>query len=273
MASPANFRNGTDLLEAGRVHEFEMSDVSIVGEGHVAGLHERHTQNGAGRVGTFNDSQESGNVDFSKRPAVISMKNVHKTYLLGVDGVPALRGVTLDVKVGEFVVILGKSGGGKTSMLNIFGTIDKPTKGDVTICGKRISSKTTDTDIARLRLRHLGFVFQQFNLISSMTAVENVSLPMILHGSLNSEQIKAKAVDLLTRVGLGHRPDHLPSQMSGGEQQRTTIARAIANNPDILLLDEPTGDLDSKNTHIVLQMLIDLNRNEGITCIMVTHGK
>jgi len=202
---------------------------------------------------------------------IVVVNNVHKTYLLGVEGVPALRGVSLKIKRGEFIVILGKSGGGKTSLLNIIGTIDKPTKGELFICGKRITNKTTDAEFAMLRLRKIGFVFQTFNLISSMTAQENVELPMILDGRLEASVRKERAKKLLTRVGIGARTDHLPSQLSGGEQQRVTIARSISNSPEILLLDEPTGDLDTKNSHIVLQMLMDLNRKHGITCVMVTH--
>jgi len=202
---------------------------------------------------------------------IIRLRNIHKTYLLGLEGVPALRGVSVTIHRGEFIVILGKSGGGKTSMLNIIGTIDKPTKGDIYISGKRISSKTTDTEVANLRLRKIGFCFQTFNLIGSMTAVENVELPMILHGTLSSSQIRERAMKLLTHVGLGDRAGHLPSQLSGGEQQRVTISRAIANNPDVLLLDEPTGDLDTKNSNVIMDLLLKLNREQNITLVFVTH--
>jgi putative ABC transport system ATP-binding protein len=177
---------------------------------------------------------------------IVSVKNVHKTYLLGVEGVPALRGVSLDIKRGEFLVILGKSGSGKTSLLNLLGTIDKPTKGDLVLCGTTVNSKTTDDGLAYLRLKNIGFVFQSFNLISSMTAVENVELPMVLDGSWTREQIHSRAVRLLERVGMGKRLDHVPSQLSGGEQQRVTIARAVANQPDILLLDEPVRKFSLK---------------------------
>jgi putative ABC transport system ATP-binding protein len=202
---------------------------------------------------------------------IIRAVNVHKTYLLGLDGVPALRGVNVSIARGEFVVILGKSGGGKTSMLNIMGTIDRPSKGELYIAQRRITSATSDDEFSKLRLRHLGFVFQQFNLISTMTALENVALPMVLDGRLNRDDIDKRAQFLLDKVGIGRRSSHLPSQLSGGEQQRVTIARAISNCPDILLLDEPTGDLDTKNSHIILSLLVELNRREGITCIMVTH--
>jgi putative ABC transport system ATP-binding protein len=210
---------------------------------------------------------------WSREEDIVVVSNVHKTYLLGVEGVPALRGVSLRIRKGEFVVILGKSGGGKTSLLNIIGTIDKPTKGELSICKKRITAKTTDEEFATLRLRKIGFVFQTFNLISTMSAIENVSLPMVLDGRRSRDEIKKRAMELLNRVGISARATHLPSQLSGGEQQRVTIARAVANNPEILLLDEPTGDLDTKNSHIILKLLLDLNRKENITCVMVTHDQ
>ena len=202
---------------------------------------------------------------------VIKIVNVHKTYLLGIEGVPALRGVNLTVQDGEFITILGTSGGGKTTLLNIIGTIDKPSKGDVYICGLRIKFSTADTLLASIRLNKLGFVFQTFNLIGSLTALENVELPMQLQGKLSREEIRQRARQLLQDVGLGERMDHFPNQLSGGEQQRVTIARSIANKPKILLLDEPTGDLDTRSTDIVMKILIDLNMREKITMIMVTH--
>ena len=209
----------------------------------------------------------------STSEVVVSAVNLHKTYLLGIEGVPALRGVTVSVHRGEFVMILGTSGGGKTSLLNLFGTIDKPTKGDLTICGQRITAATTDDQFARLRLTKIGFVFQTFNLIPSMSALENVALPMVLEGRLSRAEIHERATALLTRVGLAARVDHVPSQLSGGEQQRVTIARAIANKPEVLLLDEPTGDLDTINGTIILGLLMQLNRHERMTCIMVTHDQ
>lgn len=217
------------------------------------------------------DIKKTATADDDTTNTIIRVKNVHKTYLLGLDGVPALRGVSLNVKRGEFIVILGKSGGGKTSLLNILGTIDKPSKGELYIANKRITSETTDDEFASLRLHNIGFVFQQFNLISSMSAVENVSLPMVLDGTRSKSEIEARARMLLDKVGIGSRSSHVPSQLSGGEQQRVTIARAISNSPDILLLDEPTGDLDTKNSHLIMQLLLDLNRREGVTMIMVTH--
>jgi len=158
-------------------------------------------------------------------------------------------------------------------MLNIIGTIDKPSKGDVYICGLRIKYSTKDELLASIRLNKLGFVFQTFNLISSLSALENVELPMQLRGKLSRDEIRKRATQLLTEVGLSDRLGHFPNMLSGGEQQRVTIARSIANNPSILLLDEPTGDLDTKSTDIIMKILVDLNVKHRITMIMVTHDQ
>ena len=163
----------------------------------------------------YEDSSE-GEIDESSRE-VVKIVNVHKTYLLGIEGVPALRGVNLTIQEGEFITILGTSGGGKTTLLNIIGTIDKPSKGDVYICGLRIKFSTADTLLASIRLNKLGFVFQTFNLIGSLTALENVELPMQLQGKLSREEIRNRARQLLQDVGLEQRMDHFPNQLSGGE--------------------------------------------------------
>jgi len=141
------------------------------------------------------------------------------------------------------------------------------------ICGQKIRDSTTDEEFANLRLNKIGFIFQTFNLIASMTALENVSLPMTLTGRMSASQIRVRANKLLNDVGMGPRIGHLPSQLSGGEQQRVTIARGLANNPDLLLLDEPTGDLDTKNSNIIMNELIRLNREQNITMVMVTHDR
>mmetsp|Transcript_28337 Transcript_28337/g.91788 ORF Transcript_28337/g.91788 Transcript_28337/m.91788 type:complete len:380 (+) Transcript_28337:8-1147(+) len=206
------------------------------------------------------------------KDAVLRIRNIHKTYLLGIEGVPALRGVSLNVRRGEIVMVLGKSGCGKTSLLNVCGTIDRPTRGDIMLCHERVTSETADAALAALRLRHISFVFQTFNLLPTMTAIENVELPMVLLGKLSAAERRARARELLTRVGMGHRLDHVPAQLSGGEQQRVTIARSLANRPELLLLDEPTGDLDTRNTLEVMELLLKINQEEGITMIMVTHN-
>ena len=202
---------------------------------------------------------------------VISCENIHKTYLLGVEGVAALRGISVDVYRGELLIIYGTSGGGKSTLLNVLGTIDTPTKGNLAVMNSRITDQTEDALMARLRCKKVGFVFQSFNLLGTMTAEENVALPMIIAGELTGSEITERARQLLTEVGLGHRLNSLASQLSGGEQQRVTIARAMANNPEVLLMDEPTGDLDTKNTELVMNILLSLNRSRQLTMVMVTH--
>ena len=215
------------------------------------------------------NSSENKNEENSKE--AISLRNIHKTYLIGIEGIPALRGVSLKVQKGEFLTIFGTSGGGKTTMLNIIGTIDTPSRGDIKIFDKLIKSNTSDKELSNIRLNNIAFVFQSFNLFQNLNVLENVELPMKIKGELTSKQIKDRAMSLIEKVGLKNRINHFPNQLSGGEQQRVTIARALVNNPDILLLDEPTGDLDTKNADIVMSLLIELNLIQGITMIMVTH--
>lgn len=212
-----------------------------------------------------------GNTKELDPETIIRLENLQKTYLLGIEGVPALRGITLEVKKGEFLIIYGTSGGGKTSLLNIIGTIDKATKGNIFIGTQQIREHTRDSEMANIRLKKIGFVFQTFNLLGTMTALENVEMPMILLGKLGALARRKRAKELLKLVGMGERMHHKPAQLSGGEQQRVTIARAIANNPEIMILDEPTGDLDTKNSRIVMNLLRQLNREHKITMVMVTH--
>ena len=202
---------------------------------------------------------------------VIVLRNIHKTYLIGIEGVPALRGVSLKVKKGEFVTIFGTSGGGKTTMLNIIGTIDTPSRGDVKIFDKLIKSDTPDKELSDIRLNNISFVFQSFNLFQNLNVLENIEMPMKIKGQLSYKKIHERALNLIEKVGLTNRIHHFPNQLSGGEQQRVTIARALVNSPNILLLDEPTGDLDTKNADIVMSLLLELNLLHGITMIMVTH--
>ena len=193
--------------------------------------------------------------------------------------VEALKSISLDsqsgfysIREGEFVIIRGPSGGGKTTLLNIIGAIDKASSGSIELFGHTVDASSGDAELSRLRLEQIGFVFQTFNLIATMTAEENVSLPMILLGKLKAKERKVKARSLLAQVGLQDRNGHLPSELSGGEQQRVAIARALANNPKILLLDEPTGDLDTRSTVEVMNLLLRINQETKTTCLMVTHN-
>ncbi|KAI9099412.1 abc transporter [Phlyctochytrium arcticum] len=212
---------------------------------------------------------------------VVIIKHLSKTYSIPgtSESVKALHDIHLSedsefypIRRGEFVILRGPSGGGKTTLLNILGTIDNATSGTVEILGEEISEISSDTYLSDLRLRRIGFVFQTFNLLATMSAFENVELPMTIRGKMSRLQIKAKAMQLLETVGLQDRVAHLPSELSGGEQQRVTIARALSNDPDILLLDEPTGDLDTANTIDIMNLLLGINREKKTTCIMVTHN-
>lgn len=213
-------------------------------------------------------------------PPVVSVVNLQKDFVLpGGEVVTALKGVNLNeedgfpsIRQGEFVMIRGPSGGGKTTLLNILGTIDTPSGGEVHMFGKKVEKDSTDKYLADLRLKKIGFVFQTFNLIATMSAFENVELPMTVLGKLSNKAIRARALELLDMVGLEDRYGHLPSELSGGEQQRVTIARALSNDPDILLLDEPTGDLDTRNTVEIMDLVLKINQERGRTVIMVTHN-
>ncbi|MGB9671835.1 MAG: ABC transporter ATP-binding protein [Candidatus Bathyarchaeales archaeon] len=201
---------------------------------------------------------------------MVETVNLRKTYLLGKVPVEALRGVNLKVEEGEFLAVLGPSGSGKSTLLNLIGALDKPTDGTVLIDGVDIS-KLNDNQLADLR-RRIGFVFQFFNLIPRLTARQNVELPMAIAGLSRDERIK-RAEELLEIVGLRGRMNHKPTELSGGEQQRVAIARALANNPAFLLMDEPTGNIDSKNAMEIIQLVKGLNASKGVTTIMVTHDQ
>jgi ABC-type lipoprotein export system ATPase subunit len=201
---------------------------------------------------------------------IIKVDGVHKSYLMGKEAVSALRGVSLDVARGEMVCLMGPSGSGKTTLLNIVGGLDEPGRGHVTIAGRDIVSMREE-QLARLRLEKIGFVFQTFNLLSNFTALENVEAPMVLLGHLGRKERRARALALLAAVGLADRVDHYPTELSGGQQQRVAVARALANDPEILIGDEMTGDLDSKTGFEIMQLVRDLNQREGKTVVFVTH--
>ena len=200
---------------------------------------------------------------------VIRLENIFKTYDLGEIQVQALRGVSLDVYEGEFVAVMGPSGSGKSTIMNILGCLDRPTKGRYFLDGVDVSGMTK-TELARIRNRKLGFVFQQFNLLSRTSALENVELPTVYAGISPEERTK-RAMEALTRVGLADRAGHHPSQLSGGQQQRVAIARGLVNSPSILLADEPTGNLDSRTSVEIMEILQTLNNEQGLTIVLVTH--
>jgi len=206
----------------------------------------------------------------TKTTPVVEAINVKKTYMLGKVPVEALRGVNLKVEAGDFVSILGPSGSGKSTMLNLIGALDKPTSGTLLIDGADIS-KLNDNQLAEIRLK-IGFVFQFFNLIPRLTARDNVELAMSIANNSKNERRK-RAIDLLKTVGLGDRINHKPAELSGGQQQRVAIARALANNPKFLLLDEPTGNVDSKTASEVLDLIEKLNEENHVSIIMVTHDQ
>jgi len=199
---------------------------------------------------------------------IVEAVNLKKTYMLGKIPVEALRGVNLKVENGDFLSILGPSGSGKSTLLHLIGALDKPTEGKVFIEGVDVST-LNDNQLADLR-RKIGFVFQFFNLIPRFTARENVELPMAINGLSKGERRK-RSEELLENVGLKDRMNHKPTELSGGEQQRVAIARALANNPSFLLMDEPTGNIDSKAADDILKLVKRLNEGKGITTIMVTH--
>jgi putative ABC transport system ATP-binding protein len=200
---------------------------------------------------------------------MIRVKDVTKVYQVGGEEVHALRGVKLNVNGGDFVAIQGPSGSGKSTLLHIIGCIDRPTSGKVHLDELEVTS-LSDRRLTKIRLKKIGFIFQQFYLIPTLNASENITLPMKEAGVRRGERIK-RSKGLLEKLDILNRATHYPSQLSGGEQQRVAIARALANNPRLLLADEPTGELDSKNSQKIVDILKSLNRDEGITIVMVSH--
>lgn len=209
-----------------------------------------------------------GSVTHNHPGSLISMRNIWKTYQMGTQQLHALKGVSFEVKKGEYVAIIGPSGSGKSTLMNLIGCLDSPTKGQYWINGNLVSAMTDD-ELATIRNKEIGFVFQTFNLLSRATALHNVELPLIYAG-LRSTERHEKATAALTSVELGDRVSHRPNELSGGQRQRVAIARALVNHPSILLADEPTGALDTK-TSIEIMALFEKLHAEGNTIILVTH--
>jgi len=200
---------------------------------------------------------------------IIKLREVWKIYDLGKVKVEAVRGITLDVHKKDFIAIMGPSGSGKSTLMNLIGCLDVPTRGKILLKGKDIT-KLSESSLANIRGRVIGFIFQSYNLLASLTAIENVEIPMIFQGVPRHER-KRRAERLLEQVGLSHRKHHFPKELSGGEQQRIAIARALANNPEVLIADEPTGNLDTKSGREVMKVLKKLNEDRGMTILLVTH--
>jgi len=200
---------------------------------------------------------------------LIEIRDMYKIYAQGEEPVHALDGVSMTVDEGEFVAIMGASGSGKSTMLNILGCLDTPTKGSYLLDGIEVARRTP-SELAHIRNQKLGFVFQNFNLLPRTSAIEQVELPDLYMGRLTRRQRRRRALELLQRVGLGGRGTHTPAQLSGGQQQRVAIARALMNNPPVLFADEPTGNLDTKSSVDIMRLFTELSE-EGITIVMVTH--
>ena len=201
--------------------------------------------------------------------SVIDLKDIQKSYRIGDSEFAILKGIDLDIELGEFIALMGPSGSGKSTLMNIVGCLDRPSGGQFILLGQDIS-RTSDEELARIRREELGFIFQTFNLIGRISVLKNVEVPMMLSG-VARERRRSRALELLEAVGMAHRSDFSPSNISGGERQRVAIARALANDPKIIIADEPTGNLDLKNSDEVMKILSNLNR-DGRTIIMVTHN-
>lgn len=203
------------------------------------------------------------------KSVVLQLKNVWKLYAMGEVPVKALRGLNLEINAGEFVALMGPSGSGKSTLMHLLGALDQPSEGEVRFENEEIS-RLDENQLAELRGRKVGFIFQTFNLVPTLTALENVELPMVFQNVSRANR-RSRAQTLLEKVSLGERLHHQPSQLSGGEQQRVAIARALANDPEVILADEPTGNLDTESGEKILRLLKDLNA-EGKTIVLVTHN-
>ena len=202
---------------------------------------------------------------------VLNVQDVEKIYVGGRGGVAALRGVSFTAEVGDFIALMGPSGCGKSTLLHILGGIDRPTRGNIELNGVQLTN-LSEEEMTGVRRKEIGFVFQFFNLLPTLTVIENVALPLMLD-STSERQANSQAKDLLTRVGLEERASHYPAELSGGEMQRTAVARALITSPKLLLADEPTGNLDSENGKQVMQLLAEINREMKLTIVLATHSE
>jgi len=208
---------------------------------------------------------------FQSAPLLIQARGLSKTYLRGQEQVEALRGIDLEIAAGEFVVIMGPSGCGKSTLLHLTGGIDRPTRGSLSVAGVALEAAGEDA-LTRFRREHVGFIFQFYNLLPSISALDNAALPLLARGMDRAQALEA-AAEMLRLVGLSKRMKHRPAQLSGGEQQRVAIARAVAGKPELVLADEPTGDLDSENSQSILQLMRDFNQRFGTTFVVATHNE
>jgi putative ABC transport system ATP-binding protein len=227
---------------------------------------------GGGRAaGQAGADRPTPDLDPGSAVPVIEIRDLHKVYAQGALNVPVLRGVDMRVRSGEVVALMGPSGSGKSTLLNILGCLDRPTRGHYLLGGRDVST-LSKSEQAWVRLHYLGFVFQAFHLLGDATVLENVALPLFYAGVARKER-EARAAAVLTRVGLGDRLEHRPSQLSGGQRQRVAIARALVNRPRLLLADEPTGALDTRTGDEVLNLLEELHREDRLTLLIVTHDQ
>ncbi|GJM33204.1 MAG: macrolide ABC transporter ATP-binding protein [Saprospiraceae bacterium] len=200
--------------------------------------------------------------------AIISVQNLQKIYIMGTTQVNALQDISLDIQKNEYVALMGPSGSGKSTLMNLLGCLDTPTSGEYWLNGNQVS-KMIDSELAEIRNKEIGFVFQTFNLLPRLSALENVALPLV-YGGVSKKARLDKAMEVLDEVGLGDRVDHRPNELSGGQRQRVAIARALVNNPSIILADEPTGNLDTKTSMEIMEILEKIH-DAGNTVILVTH--
>ncbi len=203
--------------------------------------------------------------------AIIELKEVNKVFRTDEVETQALQNININIEKGEFVSIMGPSGCGKSTLLNIMGLLDAPTSGSVALCGTQ-ANNMSDSALAAFRNAKLGFVFQSFHLIASLNVIDNVELPLLYRSGMSAGERHARAKEVLERVGLSHRMKHRPAQLSGGQCQRVAIARALAGAPEIIMADEPTGNLDSRMGGEIMQLLTELNKQDGRTIVMVTHN-